>query len=112
MRGTAMSYYGALNRSLLIMGVERRLFFLIMALSSSVSFTALFQPLMIALSCIIFGLGLLVGRFLTRSDAQFFSVTQRHLRYQKYYEPIATVGSLIVRPERSVPAFKNKGGSR
>lgn len=106
MRGTPSAYYSALNRPQLIFGVERRLFFVLLALSSVLVLTSLFRPLMLLISSVLFCIGISVGRFLTRSDAAFLVIYQHHLRYQAYYEPLPHLLSPVTPPVKSVPLFK------
>lgn len=106
MRGTPFTYYISLNRPHLILGVERRLFFVFLALSSLLVFTSLFRPLMVFISGILFCISMTIGRILTKNDANFLGVYKQHLRYRQYYEPIPFVLSPICAPSKSVPLFK------
>jgi type IV secretory pathway TrbD component len=105
MRATPITYYAALNRPLHMMGMERRLFFLCLALSSAISFTALFRPCMLILSLGVFSLSTLVGRSITQQDPEFLTVYQRHLRYQKRYEPLSSLQAPTITCTNSVPSF-------
>ena len=108
MRGTPIPYFNALNRVSLLMGVERKLFFILLTLATLISFSSLFRPIMLILAGILFIGGLIMGRCLARSDTHFISVYSRHLLYQKNYDPLPSLLAPILKLEKSVPHFSSR----
>lgn len=103
MEATCCHYFQALNRETLFFGVEKRLFFLMLALASSLVLTSLFTPSMLVFGSVILSIGLSIGQRLTKQDANFLSVYQRHLRYQQRYEPIPFLVSATAVPSPALP---------
>ena len=108
MRSTPMVYFQALNRATLIFGVERRLFFMLLAIASSLVLSSLFRPMMLVIGSLLFCLLLAAGRLLTKNDQTFLKVYQRHLRYRSYYDPVSFLKSPINSLCQSVPNTRSR----
>jgi type IV secretory pathway TrbD component len=78
-------YFKSLNRPILIMGVDRSLFFLLMALCLPVAFSGHFQWLMDLIAILIFSCGYSISLLLTRADPNFIAIYRRFVRYAPYY---------------------------
>lgn len=79
------TYFKSLNRPILILGIERSLFFLILSLSLPVAFSAHLNILMDVVSVIIFIVLYSLAVIFTRSEPKIILFYLRYLRYAPEY---------------------------
>ena len=84
-RGTFIPYFKSFNRPMLVLGVDRSLFFLLVALCMPIAVSGHFSPLMDLTTALVFTSGYLIGLLLTRTDPQLFILYKKSLRYSGYY---------------------------
>ncbi len=89
-----ISIYGALNRPHLLLGAERTLVLMTILLSTLICMTAAhFWTIWFG---ICFGFSLhLIWLAMAKSDSMISNIYLRHLRYQSYYPPVATMDAKI-----------------
>lgn len=104
-RGEPVRYYQSLNRPILILGMDRSLFFLLVGLSLPIAFSAHLAPLMDCFALGFFSLGYIVTWLLTRDDLQVLSLLRRYLHYHPYYAAQPNLNSKQLAPEPSVPIY-------
>lgn len=109
-RGTPVIYFESLNRSNLWLGIDPKLFLVILGLSGGIAISAQFHPLMLGVALLFFMITFWLVREACKADNQILQVYRTHIHYQKYYAPCAGIHakSRLVKP--SVPAIKNEGG--
>ena len=111
MRGTPTTYYQSLNKQFLIAGVEKKLFFLIAALTTPFAAAGHFTSWRLNVTTVVlFALVYSVGVVITRIDPQMFEIYKRHIRYNTYYHPLSRVGAKLGRIKPSVPNISGKTG--
>lgn len=110
MRGTPVLFFGSLNRRFHILGVERQLFFLIIALTMPIAMSAKFRPLMDIMAAVIFILLHSIGVLITRVDYQFLAVFRRHIHQQRFYLAHPLVDSRLPIRKPSVPVYQGQRG--
>jgi type IV secretory pathway TrbD component len=79
------TYFKSLNRPILILGIERSLFFLILGLSLPVAFSAHLTVLMDVISIIIFMVLYTLALVFTRSEPKIIIFYLRYFRYASVY---------------------------
>ncbi len=86
--------YGALNRAHLLLGAERTLVLMTLLLSTLICMTAAhFWTLWLGV-CLGFSLHL-IWVAMAKSDPRMSEIYLRHVRYQSYYPPVATIDAKI-----------------
>lgn len=81
---TSRSTYKVLNRTLTVMGIEKRIYYTILALSGATYFSIHQWKTTLAL----FVIGEFLGFLATRADDKFLDVWRRVLRVKSSYDPI------------------------
>ncbi len=84
-RGTPAPFFKSFNRPILILGVERSLFFLLIGLSLPIAFSGHLAPIMDLIAILIFLIGYTAGLLLTRVDPQMLILYRRFIHYHSYY---------------------------
>lgn len=110
MRGTSTHFYQALNRPFHILGVDRSLFYLFVALCLPLAFA---NRLSIKMDLVAIGLFVIfytIGVLITRADNQIILVYRRHIHYKKYYAPQAGIHAAVSLLKPSVPFYEGKRG--
>lgn len=110
MRGTSANYFKSLNRHFNVLGVDRKLFYLILAMCLPIAVSARFVPLMDGMALAIFMMLYIIGLLITRMDNQMVALYSRHIRYKKYYAPIAGIHADSRLVKASVPFYQGKRG--
>lgn len=110
-RGTAAPYFKSLNRPILVLGVDRSLFFLLVGVCLPIAFSGHLAPLMDFVTLTIFAMGYAFCFLVTRADPQTLVLYRRHIRYRRYYAAQPSVCSQTVAPRPSVPIYSGKRGT-
>lgn len=84
-------YYRCLNQPILMMGIDKGLFFLLFGLSSTLAFSAQFHWISDIVGLLVFMITYGIARFMTRIDPQIWPVYKRYIRYQSYYPSFSSV---------------------
>ena len=100
----------SLNRPFFIMGVDRRLFFLLLGFCVPIAYSARFSLEMDIITIIIFSLGYIAALLITRADPEFLQIYIRHIKYRKYYAAQAGIHAPIKFLKPSVPLYQGKTG--
>jgi type IV secretory pathway TrbD component len=106
-RGEPARYYQSLNRPILILGMDRSLFFLLVGLTLPIAFSAHLAPSMDILALGFFSIGYLVTWLATKDDPQILSLWRRYLRYYPHYAAQPDLVSKQFAPEPSVPVYQS-----
>lgn len=109
-RGTPAPYFKSLNRPILILGIDRSLFFLLIGLCLPIAFSGHLSWVMDMVAAIIFFICYLISLLITRVDAQILILYRRHIHYQLYYSAQPSLFSKKIIPRVSVPLYSSKGG--
>lgn len=109
-RGTAAPYFKSLNRPILILGVDRSLFFLLAGVCLPIAFSGHLAPLMDLMATVIFAIGYAFCLLITRADSQILVLYRRHIRYHVYYSAQPSIYSQEIIHRPSVPIFSGKRG--
>lgn len=110
MRATPIKYYKSVNSNFFMFGIEKEVFFLLLALCLPIAFSGRFSLVMILLSFMAFLLFYMVALVVTRIDPQIIKIYRRHILYKTYYQPISLVSSNTPRVMVSVPYYQGKRG--
>lgn len=107
---TLAIYYQSLNRPILMLGVDRSLFFLNVGLCLPIAFSGHFVVLMDIIAITCFLSGYCIGLLMTRADPDMLALYKRHIRYLKYYsaQPGIHAKPILIRP--SVPVYIGQRG--
>lgn len=109
MRGTAIPFYHSINRKVLIMGVNKELFNLIVTLAFILAFSGRFINLYTdILAAMLFSGGYFFGRKITAVDPQIMEVYRRHIHMRDYYPPLSGIHAYVKPPKPSVPFYEGK----
>lgn len=110
MRGTAVPFYQSLNRSFHILGVDRSLFYLFIALCLPLAFASRLNVKIDIIAVGLFFVFYTVGVLITRADKQIIHVYRRHIHYQKYYSTHSGIHATVPLLKPSVPFYEGKRG--
>lgn len=103
-------YFKSLNRQFYILGIDKQLFFLLLALCVPIAYASHFSLSMNILAVMVFMCGWGVGIKMVRADPQFMPIYLRHLRYRNYYAPFAGIHAAVRLVKASVPLYQGKTG--
>lgn len=103
-------YFKSLNRPFYIMGIDRKLFFLLLGLCAPIAYSARFSFEMDIVASLLFLLGYVASICITRADSQFFAIYLRHIKYKNYYAPQPGIHALIKLTKPSVPVYLGQKG--
>lgn len=109
-RGTSIPYFKSFNRPMLVLGVDRSLFFLLVALCMPIAVSGHFSPLMDLTAALVFTSGYLIGLLLTRTDPQLLILYKRSIRYSEYYCAQPCVHAKEIALGVSVPVVNGSKG--
>lgn len=107
-RGTQTAYFKSLNRPMLILGIDRSLFFLLVGLCLPIAFSGHLGPLMDIIAGLFFMLCYFASLTITRADPQMLNLYRRYLRYSSYYAAQPSVHAKPVMQQVSVPISPRK----
>ena len=110
MRGTPIIYFKSLNRPFTVMGVDRSLFYLFVALGLAIAFSARLSLMMDAVAGLVFMLLHSVGVLVTRVDSQILPIYRRHTHYKNYYAAQAGIHAKVPPVKPSVPVYQGQRG--
>ena len=110
MRGTAVTYYQALNREFNVLGVDRQLFYLFVGLTVPIAFSARLSPIMDVLAFVVFAGLHTLGVLITRADNQMLAIYRRHIHYRKSYQAVAGIHAVSRVVPPSVPFYQGRRG--
>lgn len=110
MRGTPSIYFKSLNRQFNVLGVDRQIFFLIVAICLPIAFSDRLVPFMDAVALVVFIILYSIGILITRVDNQILVIYRRHIHYKKFYaaSPGIHAKTPLVKP--SVPVYQGQRG--
>lgn len=109
-RGTPALYFQALNRPFLIAGVQRELFYLLVAFCAPIVISGHLRMVMDVMGGLLFGIGYLGGILMTRADYQIIALFRSHIRYRKYYAAQPGLHADIPLLKNSVPIYQGQRG--
>ena len=109
-RGTPVIFYKSLNRKFHVLGVNQRLFYLLLPFSGSIAMAWGFKPEMILVAVIASVILHAIGVLVTKADDQMLEVYNRHRQYRAYYAPVAGIHAKVRKPQMSVPYYQGKRG--
>lgn len=110
MHGTPVTYFQSLNRHLTVCGVDRAWFYVCVALSLAIAFSARLSLCMDVIAGVVFLIGHAVGVYLTRLDPQIVAVYRRHIHYRQHYDPSAGIHAPVPVVKPSVPLYAGQRG--
>lgn len=106
----AVLYFKSLNRPFLVLGVERQLFYGLIALCLPIAISGRLMFSMDVLSFLLFLVFYTLGVLVTRIDPQVLAIAKRHLRFHPYYAPVPHIGASIPKLLPSVPIYQGQRG--
>lgn len=110
MRGTPTVFYQSLNRPFHVLGVDRPLFYIFVALCLPLAFASRLNIKMDLIAAGLFVVFHAIGVLITRADNQMLAVYRRHIHYRKYYAPQSGIHATIPLLRPSVPFYEGKRG--
>ena len=110
MRGTSVAYFNALNRYFNVCGVDRQMFYLLLAFCLPIAVSARFMPMMDGVALVVFLVLYTVGVLITRFDNQIMALFRRHIHYKKYYAATSGIHAKTKMVKASVPVYQGKRG--
>lgn len=110
MRATPIHYFKSLNRHFTIFGVDRQMFYLIVAISFPIAYSAHFQPMMDLIALMVFVVLHTISILVTRVDNQIMAIYRRHIHYKKYYAANPGIHASVPPIKPSVPVYQGKRG--
>jgi len=110
LRGTPSHFYQSLNRPFNVLGVDRQLFYLFVALCLPLAFAARLTPIADLIALILFMILHTIGVLITRADQQMLSIYRKHIHYQRYYNAQPGIHAKIPLIKPSVPFYQGKKG--
>ncbi len=110
MIGTPVQYFEALNRPMLLLGVDRQLLLILVGLTVPIAFSASFNWLMDIIAGCLLLVGYAFGLILSRIDKQLIELYRRHIRFHHYYHALPGALASIPILRVSVPIYQGKRG--
>ncbi len=110
MRGTPVTYFNSLNRYFNVCGVDRQMFYLLLAFCLPIAISARLMPLMDGVALVMFLMLYTIGVLVTRADNQIMALFRRHLHYKKHYVAIPGIHAKTKMIKPSVPVYQGKRG--
>jgi type IV secretory pathway TrbD component len=103
-------YFKSLNRQFQIIGIDRKLFFLLLGLCAPIAYSARFSFSMDVVAIVLFMVGYIAAVFITRADSQLLQIYLRHIKYKNYYAPQPGIHASIRLVKPSVPVYQGQKG--
>lgn len=109
-KDNSIIFYKALNRPIHLLGVESRLFFLLLLFWVPIPLAWGFSFPILVLTAFIFIILHGIGVLLTRIDNQIVGIYIRHCRYFSHYSSFSGIHAKNIKIKQSVPFYSGKKG--
>jgi hypothetical protein len=109
-RGTPVVYFQAFGKQFTVLGVEKKLFFLLLGCTLPIITSSHFSLSMLIVALVAFGFMHVAGILITRADSQMVEIYKQHIHYKRYYSAISGINAKIRPIKPSVPVYEGKRG--